>query len=56
MPSYARTTQEAENFARTLAASVSEDILTQYVAQRQTELGVSINETAFRNATGGNQN
>ncbi len=38
VPSYARTTQEAENFARTLAASVSEDILTQYVAQRQTEL------------------
>ncbi len=56
VPSYARTTQEAENFARTLAASVSEDILTQYVAQRQTELGVSINEAAFRNATGGNQN
>jgi peptidyl-prolyl cis-trans isomerase D len=56
VPSYARTTQEAENFARTLGASVSEDILTQYVAQRQAELGVSINEAAFRNATGGNQN
>ena len=56
VPSYARTTQEAENFARTLGASVSEDILAQYVAQRQAELGVSINEAAFRNATGGNQN
>lgn len=56
VPSYARTTQEAENFSRTLGASVSEDILAQYVTQRQTELGVAINEAAFRNATGGNQN
>ncbi|SEF81790.1 SurA N-terminal domain-containing protein [Bosea lathyri] len=56
VPSYARTTQEAENFARLLGSSVSEDILTQYVGKRQSELGVSINETAFRNATGGAQN
>ena len=28
----------------------------QYVAKRQAELGVSINEAAFRNATGGAQN
>ncbi|KPF71909.1 peptidylprolyl isomerase [Bosea sp. AAP35] len=56
MPSYARTTQEAENFARQLGASVSEDILAQYIAQRQAELGVTINETAFRNATGGATN
>lgn len=55
-PSYARTTQEAENFARQLGGSVSEDILAQYIAQRQAELGVSINEAAFRNATGGVQN
>lgn len=56
VPSYARTTQEADNFARQLGASVSEDILAQYVAERQKELGVAINETAFRNATGGAQN
>ncbi len=56
VPSYARTTQEADNFARQLGASVSEDILAQYVGQRQKELGVAINETAFRNATGGAQN
>ncbi|PZO02608.1 MAG: peptidylprolyl isomerase [Hyphomicrobiales bacterium] len=56
VPSYARTTQEADNFARQLGASVSEDILAQYVGERQRELGVSINETAFRNATGGAQN
>jgi peptidyl-prolyl cis-trans isomerase D len=56
VPPYVRTTQEAENFATRLGASVSEDILAQYVGKRQAELGVSINETAFRNATGGAQN
>jgi peptidyl-prolyl cis-trans isomerase D len=56
VPPYARTTQEAENFARLLGSSVSEDILAQYVGKRQAELGVSLNEAAFRNATGGTQN
>lgn len=53
---YVRTTQEAGNFERVLTSSVSEDILLQYVAFRQTQLGVRINEAAFRNATGGAQN
>ncbi len=53
---YLRTTQEAGNFERLLSSSVSEDIMLQYVAKRQAELGVSINEAAFRNATGGAQN
>nr|WP_052232095.1 peptidylprolyl isomerase [Methylobacterium sp. ZNC0032] len=53
---YVRTTQEAGNFERLLSTSVSEDIMLQYVAKRQAELGVSINEAAFRNATGGAQN
>ncbi|CAM5216463.1 Parvulin-like PPIase OS=Bosea thiooxidans OX=53254 GN=SAMN05660750_01390 PE=3 SV=1 [Bosea thiooxidans] len=53
---YVRTTQEAGNFERLLSSSISEDILLQYVAKRQAELGVSINEAAFRNATGGAQN
>ncbi|WP_244548259.1 peptidylprolyl isomerase [Bosea vaviloviae] len=56
VPPYARTTQEAENFARLLASSISEDVLSQYVGKRQSELGVSVNEAAFRNATGGAQN
>jgi len=56
VPSYARTTQEAENFARQLGASISEDILAQYIAKLQSDLGVAVNETAFRNATGGTQN
>ncbi len=53
---YVRTTQEAGNFERLLSSSVSEDILLQYVAKRQAELGVSINDAAVRNATGGTQN
>ncbi|WP_336814872.1 peptidylprolyl isomerase [Bosea sp. MMO-172] len=53
---YVRTTQEAGNFERLLSSSVSEDIMLQYVAKRQAELGVSINEANFRNATGGAQN
>jgi peptidyl-prolyl cis-trans isomerase D len=53
---YVRTTQEAGNFERLLSSSVSEDIMLQYVAKRQAELGVSINEAAFRNATSGAQN
>jgi peptidyl-prolyl cis-trans isomerase D len=53
VPTYARTTQEAENFSRLLSSSISEDMLAQYVGKRQADLGVSINETAFRNATGG---
>lgn len=56
VPSYARTTQEAENFARLLGSSISEDMLMEYVAKRQADLGVSVNEAAFRNATGGATN
>lgn len=56
VPPYVRTTQEADNFVRLLSSSVSEDILSQYVAKRQADLGVTVNETAFRNATGGTQN
>jgi peptidyl-prolyl cis-trans isomerase D len=56
VPPYLRTTQEAANFERVLGNSVGEDILGAYIAKRQADLGVSINEAAFRNATGGTQN
>ncbi|MDX3810308.1 SurA N-terminal domain-containing protein [Bosea thiooxidans] len=56
VPPYVRTTQEADNFVRLLSANLSEGLLLQYVAERQAKLGVSINEAAFRNATGGVQN
>jgi len=56
VPPYVRTTQDADNFARLLGSSVSEDMLMEYVAKLQTDLGVSINDAAFRNATGGATN
>lgn len=56
VPPYVRTAQEAENFVRLLTSNLSEGLLMQYVAERQAKLGVSINEAAFRNATGGVQN
>ena len=56
VPPYIRTTQEAANFERVLGNSVSEDVLGAYIARRQADLGVTINEAAFRNATGGTQN
>ncbi|MEZ2406335.1 SurA N-terminal domain-containing protein [Bosea sp. RCC_152_1] len=56
VPPYVRTTQEADNFVRLLSANLSEGLLLQYVAERQAKLGVSINDAAFRNATGGVQN
>lgn len=53
---YVRTTEEAENFVRLLSSSISEDILSQYVAKLQSDLGVAVNQAALRNATGGSQN
>lgn len=53
---YVRTTEEAENFVRLLSSSISEDILAQYVAKLQSDLGVAVNQAALRNATGGSQN
>lgn len=56
VPPYVRATQDADNFARLLGSSISEDMLMEYVAKLQADLGVSINEAAFRNATGGATN
>lgn len=53
---YVRTPEEAENFVRLLSSSISEDILAQYVAKLQSDLGVTVNQAALRNATGGSQN
>lgn len=56
VPPYVRTTEEAESVVNLLRTGLSEDLLQQYVAKLQNELGVSINEAAFRNATGATQN
>ena len=53
VPPYVRSTQEASNFADLLSSSLSEDLLQQYVTRLQADLGVTVNEAAFRNATGG---
>jgi peptidyl-prolyl cis-trans isomerase D len=51
--SYVRTTEDAENFVRLLASSISEDLLAQYVGKLQNDLGVQVNQATLRNATGG---
>lgn len=56
VPPFIRTTQEADNFAKRLSASFADDVLAQYVARLQTDLGLTISEQAFRNATGGTDN
>ena len=56
MPPYMRTTEEAENFVRLFTSSLSDDVLMQYVGKLQKDLGVLVNQAAFRNATGGTQN
>ncbi|WP_244607084.1 peptidylprolyl isomerase [Bosea sp. CS1GBMeth4] len=53
---YVRTAEEAENFVRVFSSSISEDLLAQYLAKLQSDLGVTVNQAALRNATGGNQN
>jgi peptidyl-prolyl cis-trans isomerase D len=56
VPPYLRTTQEAGQIAQTTISALGEDLLTQYVAKLQADLGVSINQAALRNATGGGEN
>lgn len=53
---YVRTAEEAENLVRVFSSSLSEDLLAQYVAKLQNDLGVAVNQAALRNATGGSQN
>lgn len=55
-PPYVRTTQEADSLVQALSGALSQDILQEYVSRLQADLGATLNEAAFRNATGGNQN
>jgi peptidyl-prolyl cis-trans isomerase D len=52
-PQYMTTTPQAEAIEARLRNDLAEDILTQLITQMQQEIGVSINETAFREAVGG---
>ncbi len=55
LPPFLRTTQEADQIAQQLGNAVGDDLLAQYVSAVQTRLGVRINQTTFRNATGGGE-
>jgi peptidyl-prolyl cis-trans isomerase D len=52
---FLRTTSEAENVSQQLGVAIGDDLLSQYVSALQTRLGVRINQTTFRNATGGSE-
>ncbi len=56
IPPFLRTTQEAGQIAQSTVSALGEDLLTQYVAKLQADLGVSVNQNALRNATGGGEN
>ncbi len=49
---FLRTTQEADGVAQQLGGAFGDDLLAQYVNALQAKLGVRINQTTFRNATG----
>jgi peptidyl-prolyl cis-trans isomerase D len=52
---FLRTTNEAETVSQQLGVAIGDDLLSQYVSGLQTRLGVRINQTTFRNATGGGE-
>lgn len=53
VPPFVTTTQEAQRVADQLKLVLSDDLLAQYVAAAQAELGVRIDQDAFRRAIGG---
>lgn len=52
---FLRTTTEAAGVSQQLGLAIGDDLLSQYVAALQTRLGVRINQTTLRNATGGGE-
>lgn len=52
-PPLVTTTQEAQRFETQLRNSMSDDLINQYIAQARQDLGVTINQQALRQATGG---
>jgi peptidyl-prolyl cis-trans isomerase D len=44
---------EAKPIEETLSRSISEDIVAQYIVQLQSEVGVTINQNALNQITGG---
>ncbi|WP_114185803.1 SurA N-terminal domain-containing protein [Microvirga aerophila] len=53
VPPLVTTTQEAQNAETQLRNGMSDDLINQYIAQIRQDLGVTINQQALRQATGG---
>ncbi|WP_230533702.1 peptidylprolyl isomerase [Microvirga roseola] len=53
VPPMVTTTQEAERIETQLQNGMSDDLISQYIAQARQDLGVTINQQALRQATGG---
>jgi peptidyl-prolyl cis-trans isomerase D len=53
VPPLITTTQEAEQLATQLRNLMSEDLVAEYLAEAQREIGVSINDSAIRQVVGG---
>jgi peptidyl-prolyl cis-trans isomerase D len=53
VPPLVTTTQEAQNIENQLRNGMSDDLINQYIAQIRQDLGVTINQQALRQATGG---
>ncbi len=53
VPPLVTTTQEAQNIENQLRNGMGDDLIGQYIAQVRQDLGVTINQQALRQATGG---
>jgi peptidyl-prolyl cis-trans isomerase D len=53
VPPLITTTQEAQNIENQLRNGMGDDLVSQYIAQARQDLGVTINQQALRQATGG---
>jgi peptidyl-prolyl cis-trans isomerase D len=53
VPTSDATSEEAKRLTETLDRGISEDIFSEYIARLETELGVTINQTALNQVIGG---
>ncbi|MDP8919662.1 MAG: peptidylprolyl isomerase, partial [Pseudomonadota bacterium] len=53
VPPLMTTTQEAQTIDNRLKTGLGDDLISQYIAQVRQDLGVTINQQALRQATGG---
>lgn len=53
VPPFLRTTKEAEDVANGIASAIADDLMLEYAAKLQKELGVTVDPQGVRNAIGG---